>query len=107
MANADVVQRLFDELAAFEAGVIDLPELELSLWAHGSALEGMPGGWHEQLGRWEGALELARFTQGPDAQAATASGVISEVRQALREVPASSASCDEDAEPDPAPDPVV
>jgi hypothetical protein len=85
MANTDIVQRLFDELAAFEAGQSDVPALQFALVSHGSALEGMPRDWHSRLRRWDGELELAIFTQEDDAKAITARRVIQEVRQALGE----------------------
>jgi hypothetical protein len=86
MANAEVAQRLLAECDAFEAGRIQIAALQVALLAHGQALEAMPRPWHVQVDRWEGTLELARFTQSESAQAETARQVISEVRQALGEI---------------------
>ena len=83
MPNADIVGRLLDELAAFEADQRTIPDLQHAILDHGRAMEAMPRDWYSQLNRWEGALELAFFTESAAGQAEMARQVIGELRAAL------------------------
>ena len=82
MANADIIHWLLEEVAAFEAGQIDLPALQLAISSHGMLWRGClaagMSSWVGGTAGWNWPVSRRGRTAKPPQR-----DVISELRHAL------------------------
>ena len=66
MSNLSIANRLLEVCNKYEEGNLTLQDLQLNIWAHGNAMEGLGKEWEELLSGLACESELILYTENPN-----------------------------------------